>query len=162
MATSKKAEPKKKPAPAPAKKPAAAAPAKKPAAAAPAPAKKPAASAKKHKADWREEIRLMLLQIRKELLQDVSQTMRAESDHLKFDIGDFYDHASTDRDRELALMLADREREKLTLVDDALKRIESGTYGICESCEEEIDKERLAAMPFTKLCLSCQEDLERQ
>ncbi|MCL4243585.1 MAG: TraR/DksA C4-type zinc finger protein [Candidatus Dadabacteria bacterium] len=159
MATSKKAEPKKKPAAAPAKKPAAAAPAKKQAAA-PVPAKKPAA--KKPKADWREEIRLMLVQMRKELLQDVSQSMRAESDHLKFDIGDFYDHASTDRDRELALMLADREREKLTLVDDALKRIENGTYGICESCEEEIDKERLAAMPFTKLCLSCQEDLERQ
>jgi len=124
------------------------------------PRKKPAA--KKPKTDWREEKRLMLLQMRKELLQDVSQSMRAESDHLKFDIGDFYDHASTDRDRELALMLADREREKLTFVDDAIKRIESGTYGICESCEEEIDKDRLAAMPFTKLCLSCQEDLERQ
>ena len=142
MATSKKAaEPKKKPAAATAKKPTA---------------------AKKPKKDWREDIRLMLVQMRKELLQDVSQSMRAESDHLKFDIGDFYDHASTDRDRELALMLADREREKLTHVDDALKRIENGTYGICESCEEEIDKERLAAMPFTKLCLSCQEDLERQ
>ena len=142
MATSKKAaESRKKPAAATAKKPAA---------------------AKKPKKDWREDIRLMLVQMRKELLQDVSQSMRAESDHLKFDIGDFYDHASTDRDRELALMLADREREKLTHVDDALKRIENGTYGICESCEEEIDRERLAAMPFTKLCLSCQEDLERQ
>jgi len=92
-------------------------------------AKKP----KKEKRDWRDEIKMMLLQMRKELLQEVTQTMRAESDHLKFDIGDFYDHASTDRDRELTLMLADREREKLTLVDDALKRIETGTYGICES-----------------------------
>ncbi len=117
---------------------------------------------KKPKKDWRDDVKKMLLQMRKELLLDVTQTMRAESDHLKFDIGDFYDHASTDRDRELALMLADREREKLTHVDDALKRIETGTYGICESCEEEIDRERLAAMPFTKLCLSCQEDLERQ
>jgi DnaK suppressor protein len=117
---------------------------------------------RKPKKDWRDDVKKMLLQMRKELLLEVTQTMRAESDHLKFDIGDFYDHASTDRDRELALMLADREREKLTHVDDALKRIESGTYGICESCEEEIDKERLAAMPFTKLCLSCQEDLERQ
>ena len=117
---------------------------------------------RKPKKDWRDDVKKMLLQMRKELLLEVTQTMRAESDHLKFDIGDFYDHASTDRDRELALMLADREREKLTHVDDALKRIETGTYGICESCEEEIDKERLAAMPFTKLCLSCQEDLERQ
>jgi DnaK suppressor protein len=117
---------------------------------------------RKPKKDWRDDVKKMLLQMRKELLLEVTQTMRAESDHLKFDIGDFYDHASTDRDRELALMLADREREKLTHVDDALKRIESGTYGICESCEEEIDRERLAAMPFTRLCLSCQEDLERQ
>jgi len=120
--------------------------------------KKPA---KKTHTKWHDEIRAMLLQMRKELLQDVSQSMRAESDHLKHDIGDFYDHASSDRDRELALMLADREREKLTYVDDALKRIELGTYGICESCDEEIDRDRLLAMPFTKLCLSCQEDLER-
>ena len=116
---------------------------------------------RKSKSGWQEEIKKMLLLMRKELLQDVSQSMRSESDHLKHDIGDFYDHASSDRDRELALMLADREREKLTYVDDAVKRIELGTYGICESCDEVIDKERLMAMPFTKLCLSCQEDLER-
>jgi len=116
---------------------------------------------RKSKSGWQEEIKVMLLVMRKGLLQDVSQSMRSESDHLKHDIGDFYDHASNDRDRELALMLADREREKLTYVDDALKRIELGTYGICGSCDEVIDKERLIAMPFTKLCLSCQEDLER-
>ena len=116
---------------------------------------------KKTKSSWRDEIKTMLLQMRKELLQDVSQSMKAESDHLKHDIGDFYDHASSDRDRELALMLADRERLKLTQVDDALKRLDLGTYGICESCDDEIDKDRLLAMPFTKLCLSCQEDLER-
>ena len=116
---------------------------------------------RKSKSGWREEIKKMLLLMRKELLQDVSESMRAESDHSKHDIGDFYDQASSDRDRELSLMLADREREKLTYVDDALKRIELGTYGICESCEEIIEKERLMAMPFTKLCLSCQEDIER-
>jgi len=116
---------------------------------------------KKTKLTWQDEIKNMLLVMRKELLQEVSQSMKAESDHLKHDIGDFYDQASSDRDRELSLMLADREREKVILVDDALKRIENGTYGICESCDEIIDKERLIAMPFTKLCLSCQEDLER-
>ncbi len=117
---------------------------------------------KKPRATWRDKIKDMLLLMRKELLEDVTESIKAESDHLKHDIGDFYDHASSDRDRELALMLADREREKLTRVDDALKRLEVGTYGICESCEDNIDKERLIAMPFTKLCISCQEDLERQ
>ena len=116
---------------------------------------------RKPKTTWKDRIKEQLLQMRKGLLQEVSQSMRAESDHLKHDIGDFYDHASSDRDRELALMLADRDREKLALVDDALKRIDAGTYGICESCDEEIDKERLSAMLFTKLCLSCQEELER-
>lgn len=116
---------------------------------------------KKTKLKWQDEIKNMLLVMRKELLHDVSQSMKNESNHLKHDIGDFYDQASSDRDRELSLMLADREREKVIMVDDALKRIENGTYGICESCDEVIDKERLMAMPFTKLCLSCQEDLER-
>jgi DnaK suppressor protein len=118
-------------------------------------------STKKTKLTWQDEIKNMLIVMRKELLQEVSQSMRDESNHLKHDIGDFYDQASSDRDRELSLMLADREREKVILVDDSLKRIENGTYGICESCDEVIDKERLMAMPFTKLCLSCQEDLER-
>jgi len=91
---------------------------------------------KKTKLTWQDEIKNMLLVMRKELLQEVSQSMKAESDHLKHEIGDFYDQASSDRDRELSLMLADREREKVILVDDALKRIENGTYGICESCDE--------------------------
>jgi DnaK suppressor protein len=121
-----------------------------------------AKSTRKIKLTWQDEIKNMLLVRRKEMLQDVSQSMRDESDHLKHDIGDFYDQASNDRDRELSLMLADRERGKLTLVDNALHRIEIGTYGICESCDEVIDKERLIAMPFTKLCLSCQEDIERE
>ncbi|MEK6223958.1 MAG: TraR/DksA family transcriptional regulator [Thermodesulfobacteriales bacterium] len=121
-----------------------------------------AKSTKKIKLTWQDEIKNMLLVMRKEMLQDVSQSMRDESDHLKHEIGDFYDQASNDRDRELSLMLADRERGKLTLVDNALHRIEIGTYGICGSCDEVIDKERLIAMPFTKLCLSCQEDIERE
>ncbi|HEX3037094.1 MAG TPA: TraR/DksA family transcriptional regulator [Thermodesulfobacteriota bacterium] len=116
----------------------------------------------KRKSDWRDEVYEMLLQMRKDLLRDVSQSIKQESDHLRFDVGDFYDHASNDRDRELALVLTDREREKLQRVEDALKRIEEGTYGICEVCGDEIDKDRLMVMPFTKLCLSCQEDLERQ
>ena len=118
--------------------------------------------ADKRKSYWRNEVYNMLLQMRKDLLRDVSESIKEESDHLRFDVGDFYDHASNDRDRELALVLTDREREKLQLVEVALKRIEEGTYGICEICGDEIDKDRLMVMPFTRLCLSCQEDLERQ
>ncbi len=111
---------------------------------------------------WKDEIFAMLIQMRKELLRDVSRSFKTESDPLKFDVGDFYDHASSDRDRELALMFTDRERDKLVQIDEALKSIEEGGYGICESCGDAIDKDRLKAMPFAKLCLSCKIDLERQ
>jgi len=111
---------------------------------------------------WKNETYEMLIQMRKELLRDVSRSFKSESDPLKFDVGDFYDHASNDRDRELALMFTDRERDKLVQIDEALKNIEEGSYGICESCGDEIDKDRLKVMPFAKLCLSCKIDLERQ
>nr|NIT14876.1 TraR/DksA family transcriptional regulator [Candidatus Dadabacteria bacterium] len=75
--------------------------------------------------------------------------------------GDFYDHASNDRDRELALMFTDRERTKLVQIDEALKRIEEGGYGECDNCMDEIGEDRLRVMPFAKLCLSCKIELER-
>lgn len=115
----------------------------------------------KQKSKFKRQIKDQLFKMRKELIEDVSQSIKIESDHLRFDVGDFYDHATSDRARELSLMLTDRERQKLIQIDEALKRIEEGSYGICESCGDEIDEERLIAMPFAKLCLSCKIDLER-
>lgn len=103
----------------------------------------------------------MLQEMRKSLLKDVSRSVKEESNHLRFDVGDFYDHASEDRQRELALTLSNREREKLVLIDEALKRIDEGTYGICEVTGEKIGEERLRAMPFTRLSIEAQEEMER-
>ena len=75
---------------------------------------------------------------------------------------DTYDLASEERSREINLILSDRDREKLQAIEEALERIEEGTYGICEVCEEEIAPERLEALPFTRLCISCQSDLEKE
>lgn len=111
--------------------------------------------------EFLEEMRQTLLQMKKELLRDVSKSVRSESDHLKYDVGDFYDHASQDRERELALTLSDRERERLFLINDALRRIDEGTYGICEVTGEKIGEERLRALPFTKLSVEAQEELEK-
>ena len=107
------------------------------------------------------EMQDMLLTMRKELLEDVSRSVKEESNHLRFDVGDFYDHASEDRQRELALTLSNRERDKLLLIDQALKRIEEGTYGICEVTGEKIGEERLRALPFTTLSVEAQEEIER-
>ena len=111
---------------------------------------------------FKNQIKDILFQMRKELIEDVSQSIKAESDYLRFDVGDFYDHATSDRARELSLMLTDRERQKLVQIEEALKKIDEGSYGVCESCGDDIDDERLIAMPFAKLCLSCKIDLERQ
>lgn len=117
---------------------------------------------KKTKASgWRDKIKEMLFQMKKELLQGVVQSIKDESDYLKNDVGDFYDHASNDRDRELALTFTDRERTKLVQIDEALKRIEEGGYGECDNCMDEIGEDRLKVMPFAQLCLSCKIELER-
>lgn len=100
--------------------------------------------------------------MRKELVQGISQSIKQESNSLSFDVGDFYDYASGDRERELAHTLTDRERERLFQVEDALRRIEEGSYGICDICGIDIQEGRLLALPFTKYCFACQEDLEMQ
>ena len=107
------------------------------------------------------EMTEMLLQMREELLEDVTRAVKEESNHLRFDVGDFYDHASEDRQRELALTLSNRERDKLMLIEQALKRVEEGTYGICEVTGEKIGEERLRVLPFTMLSVEAQEEIER-
>ena len=116
---------------------------------------------KKYTKRFLAQMTAMLKEMREELLEDVTRSMREESDHLRFNVGDFYDHASEDRQRELALTLSNRERSKLHQIDDALKRIENGEYGFCEVTGEKIGEERLIAMPFAKLSVEAQEEIER-
>ena len=132
--------------------------------------KKPKAAAKKkvkepdpykYSKSFLKEMKDMLLKMREELLEDVTRAVKEESNHLRFDVGDFYDHASEDRQRELALTLSNRERDKLMLIEQALKRVEEGTYGICEVTGEKIGEERLRALPFTMLSVEAQEEIER-
>ena len=74
------------------------------------------------------------------------------------------DRATLESDRNFTLRIRDRERKLIGKIKDALQRIEDGTYGICESCEENISEERLKARPVTTLCIECkkkQEDDEK-
>ena len=74
------------------------------------------------------------------------------------------DRATLESDRNFELRIRDRERKLINKIKEALERIEDGTYGICESCEEDISEERLKARPVTTLCIDCktkQEDEER-
>ena len=115
-------------------------------------------SKKKLTAKFKREMKNILLSMKEEILKDIAEVMKSESDHLKFEVGDFYDSASNDRERDLSLSLNQRDRQKLTMIEDALNRIDAGTYGKCPYGNEVIDEERLRAMPFTRYCVSCMED----
>jgi DnaK suppressor protein len=69
---------------------------------------------------------------------------------------DLIDWAIAERDREMNLRILQREMELINSVESALKRVDGGTYGICEGCEEEIALARLKARPVTTLCIECQ------
>lgn len=108
-----------------------------------------------------QEFKDRLLVIREEILRDVRSRIaskRDSSDHKE--LSDMQDIASDETDRELQFLLTDRDRSKLIEVDDALARIESGTYGVCEESGEVISKRRLQAMPFARYTLEVQQEME--
>ena len=72
------------------------------------------------------------------------------------------DVATDTYDREFSLGLATNERKILYELDDALKKIDEGTFGICEDCRRLITKTRLKAVPFARLCVKCQEKREKK
>lgn len=102
-----------------------------------------------------------LLTMRKSLLDEITEGMKESADDVKKDIGDIYDLASNERERELSLILGHRDREKLAQIDEALSRITDGTYGVCEECGGKIGAERMKVMPFARLCIDCKAELER-
>lgn len=70
------------------------------------------------------------------------------------------DRGSLEGDRNLTLRIRDRERKLLTKIDEALGRIEDGSYGICEECGGQIGVGRLKARPVTTLCIECKSQQE--
>lgn len=109
------------------------------------------------------EIRTILQKMKDETLHEISKSIKNGSEYSvgAEPTGDIYDQASSERDRELGLILSDREREKVHNIDDALMRMEEGEYGICEECDEDIPIGRLKVLPFTRHCVRCKSDLEK-
>ncbi|HEY6009286.1 MAG TPA: TraR/DksA family transcriptional regulator [Geobacteraceae bacterium] len=109
-----------------------------------------------------DEMKAMLLKMKEDTLAEISKAMKSGTDSQTGEpSGDIYDQASSERDRELGLLLGDREREKLRHIDEALLKIEEGDYGVCEECEEEIPVGRLRVMPFARYCVKCKADIEK-
>jgi DnaK suppressor protein len=78
------------------------------------------------------------------------------------DLPDEMDLAASEYIQSFEFRLRGREKSLLSKIDLALKKIDEGTFGVCEICDEAIGKKRLEARPETSLCIRCKEDQERE
>jgi DnaK suppressor protein len=108
-----------------------------------------------------EYFRQMLLNWRSELIQEAGETLNnLNSGNLQQP--DMADRASLETDHQIELRTRDRERKLIIKIDEALSRIENGTYGFCQDTDEPIGLKRLMARPIAVLSLEAQERHERQ
>ncbi|MDI6782535.1 MAG: TraR/DksA family transcriptional regulator [bacterium] len=77
------------------------------------------------------------------------------------ELPDWVDLASASHERELSIILNGNNEDTLDRIDEALRLIEEGTFGICQECKKSINKERLTVVPFARFCVSCQEKREK-
>ncbi len=122
--------------------------------------KKP--STEKSRTHREERVRKILTDMRQRLLNEISARIAPDSPATIPENGDLADQAGDERERELSLLLTDREQGKLRAVDEALEKLKKGTYGLCEDCGNPITPQRLKAIPLAKLCFSCQTEEEKE
>ena len=107
-----------------------------------------------------EELKQTLIE-RKELITNNINDSRESINSLKnSECNDEFDYAEVSSDSFKEGIIANQQVKELEEIEDALKRIQNGTYGICEMCDESIAIGRLRAKPFAKFCTPCREIYE--
>ena len=105
----------------------------------------------------------LLEEKRKAVLERAREMLAVENMALDTnDLPDEMDLASSEYLQSFEFRLRGREKSLLSKLDLALKKIDDGSFGVCEVCEEPIGKKRLEARPETTLCIKCKEDQERE
>ena len=105
--------------------------------------------------------KLILLEWKKQLMKEADKTVQ----HMQQDsskLSDPNDAATQEEEFRLELRTRDRERKLINKIDQALQRVEDGTYGFCEETAEPIGLKRLMARPVATLCISAQEKHEKE
>ena len=111
----------------------------------------------------RNYLKAKLLEKRRELLAKLDAEMRSSLPASGVSPGDdLLDQAQDFGEQETSFQIAEIDSRAVEQINDAIHRLESGSYGICEACEEPIPPARLQAMPSATLCIKCKSDLERQ
>jgi DnaK suppressor protein len=98
---------------------------------------------------------------RRAVIDNAKKTLIEDMTLDQNDLPDEMDLASSEYFQSFNFRLRGREKAHLKKLDLALRKIEEGSFGICEQCEEPITKKRLEARPETTLCIRCKEDQER-
>ena len=98
--------------------------------------------------------------MREELLGEAEKTVIDMSGAEKENFPDPTDRAALETDRNFLLRVKDRERKLISKVDEALKRIDDGSFGTCELCGEFISAKRLEVRPVATCCIECKTEEE--
>jgi DnaK suppressor protein len=109
-----------------------------------------------------EEFRHLLNEQLHSLVGEAKDTVEGMHEATKDTFADPTDRALLESNRNFNLRISDRERRLITKVQEAISRIDAGTFGVCEECGEDIGPARLRARPVTTLCIECKEDQERR
>jgi len=117
-------------------------------------------------AETREDMLRRILQTKREELlreaqREVSKYISGENRQLVETALDDGDWSVIDVAEDINLRQLSVHRKTIVKVEEALRKLENNTYGICEECEEEINPERLRILPFAIYCRDCQEDIEK-
>ncbi len=114
----------------------------------------------KNRADKYEEIRQDLEAQRSSLLSEAGVLIGEGLNPDKVNFPDVTDQASAEVDKNFSIRLRERERKLLKKIDEAIDRIDKGTFGICDGCGEEIGFNRIKARPVTTYCIECKTQQE--
>lgn len=114
------------------------------------------------KIDRFEGIIQLLLSVKSVLTRELSRDAGASALNPGETPADVLDVSAGELERTLCLLLRERERNKLRAIDEALERIEEGTFGVCDDCGDEIPLGRLEVMPFATTCIDCKAKQERR
>lgn len=109
-----------------------------------------------------ESIRKRLLSLRETRLQQCRQQNADAAALLDEGVADVADQGLTDSLKDYLHLLSDAGREEILAIDEALERLRDGSYEKCASCGKKIGISRLEVLPFTRLCLACQQHAEQQ
>jgi DnaK suppressor protein len=116
-----------------------------------------AATAPAKKKDSSDKVKKRLQAKREELLHDLMKNREVSDETVDESAQDMADRATSAYTKEFAYSLSENDRKTLLLIDEALGRLEDGTYGTCVHCGNPVQEKRLEAVPWARHCLDCQE-----